>query len=120
MRITVFVALLVLTVANAAAFIPSSSSPKTSLLSTTELFAVKTGPKGKPASSKDEDLELTRKVILEHIGSVPDEVPLETKKVVVAKEEVEEGEEEQVSGLRKIGRKIKGKIRNKFQDGDDA
>jgi len=45
------------------AFIPKRSS--------TALNVV-TGPKGKPASSKDQDLELTREVIAEFMGDSDD------------------------------------------------
>mmetsp|Transcript_10599 Transcript_10599/g.14200 ORF Transcript_10599/g.14200 Transcript_10599/m.14200 type:complete len:115 (-) Transcript_10599:335-679(-) len=107
MKITAIVGLLALTVANAAAFVPSTSTTS-SVVSSTELFGIKTGPKGKAAKSKEEDLELTRSIIMDHIGSVPDELVVEKKVEEVA---IAENEEEDVGSLRKLGRKIKGKIR---------
>lgn len=41
---------------------------------------VVTGPKGKPAKSKDQDLELTREVIAEFMGSDEDEKAPEPQK----------------------------------------
>jgi uroporphyrinogen decarboxylase len=58
--------------------------------STTSLYSLQTGPSGKPASTNDEDLELTRQIIFAHIAgtdgaSAPaEETPAETEDVVYA------------------------------------
>mmetsp|Transcript_16797 Transcript_16797/g.22993 ORF Transcript_16797/g.22993 Transcript_16797/m.22993 type:complete len:80 (+) Transcript_16797:184-423(+) len=67
----VAVALLALP-ALASAFAPAPTFSRSSALSMANIV---TGPKGSPAKSAEEDLELTRQVILDHIsdenGSAP-------------------------------------------------
>ena len=46
------------------------STPSTTATTTSTRLAIKTGPGGTPAKSKEEDLELTTQVILEYVNSI--------------------------------------------------
>ncbi len=85
MKLLVLILALVLTVS--AAFVPSQPA----FVSRAALYVV-TGAQGKPASSKEEDMELTREIIFRHIAGEPDEpeTPPEPVAEVAAPELVHE------------------------------
>ena len=57
------------------AVVSAFSSPAFVGRSSTTMLNVVTGPKGKPAKTKDQDLELTREVIAEFMGDDEDAAP---------------------------------------------
>lgn len=63
------------------------SSPAFVGRSSTTMLNVVTGPKGKPAKSKDQDLELTREVIAEFMGEDEDAPEPKKEKKEEKKEE---------------------------------
>eukprot|EP00957_Ditylum_brightwellii_P062681 4757589-Ditylum_brightwellii.AAC.1 len=71
------VAVLLAIPALASAFTPAPAFSRSTALSMANIV---TGPAGTPAKSAEEDLELTRQVIMEHISVDDDSAPAEEKK----------------------------------------
>ncbi len=75
--------------------------------------------RSKPAKSQEEDLELTRSVIMKHIGSVEDFVVDDVVEEAKADNESDESESSDKSSvkdkLREKGREIKDKLKSKIQ-----
>mmetsp|Transcript_9890 Transcript_9890/g.18599 ORF Transcript_9890/g.18599 Transcript_9890/m.18599 type:complete len:80 (-) Transcript_9890:234-473(-) len=69
------IAIAALLIGSAAAFVPVAPAFRT-----TSLGALVTGPAGKAASSREEDLELTREVIRAHMGDDESETPADDEK----------------------------------------
>lgn len=74
--------------------------------------------RSKPAKSQEEDVELTRAIIMKHIGSVEDFVVDDEVEEAEASVESNESKSTKVSTMDKLkikGRKIKNKLKSKIQ-----
>ena len=101
--------------ASISAFAPNYSR-KTLITSRIKLFMARS----KPAKSQEEDVELTRAIIMKHIGSVDDFVVDDDVEETEAEasDESNESKSTKVSikdKLKNKGRKIKNKLKNKIQ-----
>ena len=119
LQITIVV-LLTIAPAMTSAFAPFFSPVRSiggkvnSLISSKSKFArlnVKIGMGGKPAKSKEADLELTRSIIMKHIASSNDDV-------VDDDDEAQQSTSSSVEPLKKkiksVGKKIKNKVKSKL------
>ena len=99
--------------ASISAFAPNHSR-KTLITSHIKLFMARS----KPAKSQEEDVELTRAIIMKHIGSVEDFVVDDEVEEAETSVESNESKSTKVSTMDKLknkGRKIKNKLKSKIQ-----
>ena len=105
---------LLATAASISAFTPNYSRKTLITSSHNKLFMVRS----KPAKSQEEDVELTRAIIMKHIGSVEDFVVDDEVEEAEASVESNESKSTKVSTMDKLkikGRKIKNKLKSKIQ-----
>ena len=106
---------LLATAASISAFAPNYSRKTLITSSHIKLFMARS----KPAKSQEEDVELTRAIIMKHIGSVEDfVVDDEVDEEAEASVESNESKSTKVSTMDKLknkGRKIKNKLKSKIQ-----
>ncbi|KAK1733056.1 hypothetical protein QTG54_016194 [Skeletonema marinoi] len=108
---------LLATAASISAFAPNYSR-QTIIASRIRLFMARS----KPAKSQEEDVELTRAIIMKHIGSVEDFVVDDgtVEEVEASSEEADDESNESKSmkdKLKGTGRKIKDKLKSTIQKG---
>mmetsp|Transcript_13190 Transcript_13190/g.19854 ORF Transcript_13190/g.19854 Transcript_13190/m.19854 type:complete len:121 (+) Transcript_13190:233-595(+) len=108
---------LLATAASISAFAPNYSR-QTIIASRIKLFM----GRSKPAKSQEEDVELTRAIIMKHIGSVEDFVVDDdtVEEVEASSEEADDESRESKSmkdKLKGTGRKIKDKLKSTIQKG---
>ena len=104
---------LLATAASISAFAPNYSR-KTLITTNIKLFMARS----KPAKSQEEDVELTRAIIMKHIGSVEDFVVDDDVDEAEASVESNDSKSTKVSTMDKLknkGRKIKNKLKSKIQ-----
>ena len=100
--------------ASISAFAPNYSRKNLITSSHIKLFMARS----KPAKSQEEDVELTRAIIMKHIGSVEDFVVDDDVDEAEASVESNDSKSTKVSTMDKLknkGRKIKNKLKSKIQ-----